>query len=1301
VSLGFASRDNPFTLSVLMFGGGGYVAAELGRRFRLEASMDFGAVVAVNFIVASGEVHALGGVHFLMSGNAVTFEAFLRLGGSLQVLGLVSVSVELVISLQYRSQGNALVGRATLVIDVDLTLFSESVSIDSGDWVLAGSQGAFSPLHRLALDDGLPGLLEYYSAFAPMSALLWVTIPGGITESGGARQAVFRVLVSPRLDGGTLISNGMADWPPQGLVAAPLMVDFAASPDGAIHHVQVMPPHIQPKAGAWEAFFGADTIIAQPRSRSAAGTQVTVSATSITAAAINTTFTTAAATPLRLGNEDDRAALDNVVRAQLAAHWSGDGPAPPPVTRPVPPPAFQPPEFHHSIAMLREHSLVLRALGLIIELSIPLANLPIQSGVVRVGCPTASAISPMLPAIISPWTQFDKLMLPASTRNISAGMVTLIDDRPGAGASPWQVVSVDVDSAAGRLRNAARASDQDAAAFPLPALRSAGLMLVRSGRQADFDTRRLFASTNAGRNIATSPPFTADDLVLGYRIDIKRQGQDWASLHARNATYSVSRNTSSISISGDAPVLEEGHLKAFAAVDDGSGTLRTDEVVARWSGWSLSVPQPINADAATSNPAMPFAFRWEYHVPPGTLPRLRFGRSYSMRARVVDLAGGGLVATDPAAARCFIDPPVIYRRYEPVSPPLLALPQGMTAAALGPGESITQLVIREGSPTPDPPALTRLLTAPRGPLTLAEQHGFLDTMTPQQIVDVVRRSIVAGGQPEPAGGVLFPDVTAEGVGVFPRREPGGLTVARTDHPWAEQWPNFKPKGMVLRERATGENILAWETPVSDPTLGDRLIVRLAKAEQLTLELSSLVKDEFLPHFAITAGTFPDVSQESASAGRHPMITPAQVVTFTYAVRRPINDPAGTFTVGCSEGETFAVLTPTLPCIGVDTNSTAKLEIEASWTEPAGDDGTPTTFAAVPVQTVPVNRGDQALKEIRHEFGDTRCRTVTYTATAVSRFRQFYAATEDDTAFLAKAVLAGPVVVPSSARPPPPIVLSTRPAFKWQQSLDPMPAFKLVRKRLGGYLRLELGGPWYQTGDGEQLAVIAALDNNPAANLWPLVTQVGLDPVREPAGSGPIRFPTGAAFVEGADISRTVLDSESGQSVLAVPYQPWSLDGRWFADVALPTVAPSTFWPFVQLAVARYQPKSISSGLELSPIVRTEMVQLLPERTLTVRRTGNDVFVSLDGPVPGPGSGFPSFQVFLDQLPPGVPADAIDLTTADPTIDDAPAWTAASGTQGGALGSREFHLVIPSGSGAVRVRVDEGPEFSEVVLLPSS
>ena len=122
VALGFATRAKPFNLSVMMFGGGGYVDLEFdhhGLR-RMDIALEFGAAIAVDFVIAKGEAHVLGGIRFeLRSGptadaeKTVALVGYLRIGGSLEVLGLITVTVELVLSLGYESAGNRLVGRAT------------------------------------------------------------------------------------------------------------------------------------------------------------------------------------------------------------------------------------------------------------------------------------------------------------------------------------------------------------------------------------------------------------------------------------------------------------------------------------------------------------------------------------------------------------------------------------------------------------------------------------------------------------------------------------------------------------------------------------------------------------------------------------------------------------------------------------------------------------------------------------------------------------------------------------------------------------------------------------------------------------------------------------------------------------------------------------------------------------------------------------------------------------------------------------------------------------------------------------
>jgi hypothetical protein len=171
VSLSFARRDNPFMVSVLAFGGGGYIDLTIGPAglISLEASIEFGASIEVDFFVARGEVHALGGVRFVAAGGSIAIDGYLRIGGSVEVLGLVSVSIELMVTLSYRSD-NKLVGRATIVVEIDLTLYSDKVEIDSGEWVLAGSIQRGLTRSATPLDEdnqaALQAWKEYREAFA-------------------------------------------------------------------------------------------------------------------------------------------------------------------------------------------------------------------------------------------------------------------------------------------------------------------------------------------------------------------------------------------------------------------------------------------------------------------------------------------------------------------------------------------------------------------------------------------------------------------------------------------------------------------------------------------------------------------------------------------------------------------------------------------------------------------------------------------------------------------------------------------------------------------------------------------------------------------------------------------------------------------------------------------------------------------------------------------------------------------------------------------------------------------------------
>src|SRR5439155_4652243 len=197
--------------------------------------------------------------------------------------------------------------------------------------------------------------------------------------------------------------------------------------------------------------------------------------------------------------------------------------------------------------------------------------------------------------------------------------------------------------------------------------------------------------------------------------------------------------------------------------------------------------------------------------------------------------------------------------------------------------------------------------------------------------------------------------------------------------------------------------------------------------------------------------------------------------------------------------------------------------------------------------------------LRHEFGDAKHRTVTYTLRAISRFRHLFDAADNDAAFVAQTVLA-PVSVRSTARPQPPVVLSTVPAFAWDRPPIALGDDGFHRRR-GGLLRVELQRPWLLTGDGELLAVVVGATNRPPEPLRPFLTQSGRDPIWDTNGTD--HWLTADTFADTAGPAAPVRlpEAGAGATAVAVPYQPLFADGRWYADVALPTVGVPVYSPF--------------------------------------------------------------------------------------------------------------------------------------------
>jgi hypothetical protein len=129
----FCSRERPFQLLIYCFGGGGFFAIAIGLDGveQIEASLEFGAAISIDVGVASGGVHLMAGIYYSWkeAEKKAWLEGYLRMGGELDVLGLVSMSLEFIMSLAHDSSTNIVWGEAKLIVEIEVAFFSDSVEM--------------------------------------------------------------------------------------------------------------------------------------------------------------------------------------------------------------------------------------------------------------------------------------------------------------------------------------------------------------------------------------------------------------------------------------------------------------------------------------------------------------------------------------------------------------------------------------------------------------------------------------------------------------------------------------------------------------------------------------------------------------------------------------------------------------------------------------------------------------------------------------------------------------------------------------------------------------------------------------------------------------------------------------------------------------------------------------------------------------------------------------------------------------------------------------------------------------------
>ena len=499
-------------------------------------------------------------------------------------------------------------------------------------------------------------------------------------------------------------------------------------------------------------------------------------------------------------------------------------------------------DFHQALTSLNSYPELLRALGLVFDLDLPndfFAATPFDKpGTISVQRAVPGwdwAIQPKSHPLA---TAYMKIALGQDELFFAAPRSVVEPQQPGAvlgllnlDPAHFGLAQVDVDGAMHKAimlaetlhpsgdHNLVKDATPQPAQHPevfdpeatLPSLRSGGFSLFADNRalqllQSIHDAKAFNDALSS--NQSPPRPFYAEDLVRGYRLDVwDSRTNAWHSLHLRNGKYVV----------GDVPFEpvnepEEGFVE-LAAAQPAPGAKNTDhelylhEVIARWAGWSLSVPRPgkhlsryanakdaIPDDAdpakfAENQPETPFRVAADFQIVPGSLPPLRFGERYRLRARAVDLAGNSLRLDDPLAdifANIFAlprDPDgFTYLRFEPVPAPLVVIRD--EAVVTAPGSAVDRLVIRtfnddisKDADAADISNADRHIIPPRAAIEMGERMSTFDDasgklksdaatwklIADRDLGELQKKKITIKGRPDP--------VPADGSNEYPV-EPG-------------------------------------------------------------------------------------------------------------------------------------------------------------------------------------------------------------------------------------------------------------------------------------------------------------------------------------------------------------------------------------------------------------------------------------------------------------------------------------------------------------------------------------------------
>ena len=949
-------------------------------------------------------------------------------------------------------------------------------------------------------------------------------------------------------------------------------------------------------------------------------------------------------------------------------------------------------DFHEYVSLLGAHPEVLRHLGIAVDYEFQFPTDPTK---------------PTKPTSVTVRTNYEVLFGQKGAREVRIITRTTDDFLAASNPDPTYKEQVggflqfekqgaflsilDTYSTAGRLnRLDERVADR---AAPLPALTTRALTLVRPDLLAAFAnrTKRQAEIEGAVRDyldqVGGPVEVYAEDVSIGHRIDVLHlsdpAGGTWRSLFERKADANGYQFPHDPTLNLT-PEPDEGWTETVLVTEideqlpqpdpDRDDPIqpyvlrRLDDQLYRWDGWSGAVRPPGGAidgttgTTAKTGPDLPASdayvqFAANYEVMPASLPGLRFGDPYQMRARCVDLAGNSvaLSTATPAGAETPIE---IFGRLEPIAAPFVI--RRTERPVPGVGDDALTVVLLSDYDIDDAKVerRERLMFPGRVGPDLCELHGEpnggadpasyevladRDAKAPQDqwSLDPVTGEPVAQGEPRQAVAYLSDPFIGQLRAYRYGQNGGEYLVDLTG-----TWPAFTSARL---EVVAGEGA----TEVNPDAITD-LRFFVEKADIVAVDLSYAPSAGDIHTFGLWH-RLPAADQDALKAtierGGHWMFSARRPIRLVHAVRRPLLAPrVETWSHSREDDSTGITIATTLQA---DRRSTGQVTLHARWTDfiddlnqagPAPRDG----GARLGRFTTPRLTGTQfTIKAHRSELGDTKRHAATIDIEAFSSFSSYF--TEERVV----TVVRGPIEVDNrgfadgsvsvrfgddntEARPDIDYKIDTKAGklkrvkgsvlkigsdvtiryipLPVSRTSDEYPAFEVVLPNtatppppgvdsvIPAFKRTHPDAKQV-THDGRLLRVYLKRPWNVTGDGESLAVLVERSPGAVANASRIGRDPIVAGAVSLAPLAVTAFtaayesvvnyDGIHDLALHAVEYDGAS--GRWFADIAVETNA---YRPFLQLVIACYQADSID-GKQLGPTVMLEPVRLGVSRSVTV------------------------------------------------------------------------------------------------------